>query len=123
MCDKHEWNNISNYSDESVTRLHSHKCEMLVPFLSPHKIKICRECSQFVVHHRKYAELKKQKCKEPIAQTEKSVSVTTGVQTEDNTDLVNLHDLDHQDLIEMIQKLIPMAPEFDVILQSQLRNA
>ena len=32
-------------------------------------------------------------------------------------------DADNEDLISMIEKLIPACPEFKVLLKSQLRNA
>ena len=36
---------------------------------------------------------------------------------------VVLNEIDNQDLINIVQKLVPLAPDFAVLLESQLLNA
>ena len=36
---------------------------------------------------------------------------------------VILNEIDHQDFINIIEKLVPLAPDFAVLLESQLLNA
>ena len=36
---------------------------------------------------------------------------------------IKLGDVDHADLVRIIQQLLPQAPEFSMLLESQLQNA
>ena len=122
----HHWSKFSESSKNTEERSHSKKCSIILPFISPHSSNNCKECVQDLHSLHKYIENKKSKKRklEVEIQTEASLSTeSVDIQTDEDPDCIYLNKLDHDDLVNILKKLIKAAPKFSDLLRCQLKNA
>ena len=120
--EQHEWNTIEGQTSDKEIRINSHNCMRILKFCCNYDKEHCSECN------RELKQLQRRKGEKKVPQVVEVKGVKE-VQTDpvdqeipDNETIV-LSKNDHEDLITIIEKLLPDAPNFKDLLRSQLKNA
>ena len=126
------WNTISGTICDCTLRTHSHKCKVVLPFNSPHVNEACSNCK----HDLKLLCVYKKKKEQEALNENKEDSNVKKDAIEECTCKCPKHEMcgefnpsiflkeeHHEKLLEVIDKLMPNAPQFKHLFKSQLRNA
>lgn len=124
----HTWNTIIGSEQDEEARCHSRRCTTVLPYLTPHKSDTCKNCTndlkqlQQRCKKRQLDEHSQGTSANPSCSIKESTDCGTQTSVEDNKEFL-LGMLDHQDLVDIIRKVIPANPGFADLLAAQLKNA
>lgn len=117
---RHVWNSLLGSKENDKIRSHGKRCSVILPFCTPHSCTHCANCANDIKELNKRIQAKM----ESTSQSESDTSDSDGEDSSNEEEkYIKLSEMDHNDLIEIIRKLLPQAPEFCTLLQSQLKNA